>query len=101
MSIFEWRHYTAAPGRGEELLRRFEEDTFELFDAHGIEVLMFGVDEADGDHLHYVVPWPDRGAMETTWATFASDERWRALRERTEADGPLIESIERRILAAL
>jgi hypothetical protein len=101
MSIFEWRHYTAAPGRGPELVERFEEATFDLFDAHGIEVLLFGVDEADGDQLHYVVPWTDRGAMEARWAAFAADERWQQLRERTEADGPLIDSIERRILAAL
>jgi hypothetical protein len=99
--ILEWRHYTAAPGRAGDLLRRFHEDTFDLFAAHGIVVSVFGADAEDPDHLHYVIPWADRETMESTWAAFAADERWQAVRARTEADGPLVESIERRLLDAL
>jgi hypothetical protein len=99
--ILEWRHYTAAPGRAADLVRRFHEDTFELFAEHGIVVSVFGADAEDPHQLHYVIPWADRETMESTWAAFAADERWQAVRTRTEAGGPLVESIERRVLAAL
>jgi hypothetical protein len=99
--IFEWRRYVAAPGRADDLVRRFEDGTFDLFADHGIEVLMFGRDTESPDEIHYVVPWPDTAAMLAGWSAFAADERWLALRARSEADGPLVESIERRVLSGL
>jgi hypothetical protein len=99
--ILEWRHYTAAPGRAEDLVRRFREGTLELFADHGIVVQAFGQDVEDPHHLHYVLAWPDRAAMESTWAAFAADPRWVELRARTEADGAIVESIDSRVLSVV
>jgi hypothetical protein len=99
--ILEWRHYVAAPGRADDLLRRFRDDTFGLFADHGIVVSAFGQDLEDPHQLHYVLAWPDRETMESTWAAFAADPRWQELRARSEADGPLVDSIASRVLAAV
>jgi hypothetical protein len=100
-SILEWRHYVAAPGRADDLLRRFREGTLQLFADHGMVVSAFGQDLEDPHHLHYVVAWADRETMDSTWAAFAADARWQDLRARSEADGPLVESIDSRVLAAI
>lgn len=96
--VLEVRAYLAVAGREERLARRFAEGTFALLDAHGIEVVAFGRDEADPRRLTYVVRWPDAAAMERGWKAFAADEQWAALKAETEGDGPLIERIDRQIL---
>jgi heme-degrading monooxygenase HmoA len=100
-TILEHRDYVAAPGRGDDLLRRFVDGTFAIFDAHGIEVVSFGRDAADPDRLAYVVRWQDAGAMERGWAAFAADEAWMRLKADTERDGPMVQRIDRRVLAEI
>jgi hypothetical protein len=99
--ILEWRHYVAAPGCADRLVRRFHAHTFPLFDAHGMRVLAFGRDDEGPGHLHYVLAWRDEEQMRGTWEAFVADARWTRVREVTERDGPLIASIERRVLRAL
>lgn len=100
-AILEWRHYVAVPGRAERLLDRFHHHTLPLFREHGMKVVLFGTDAENEGHLHYVLAWPDRTAMEGCWQTFAGDERWQRVRASSEADGPLIASIQRRVLDAV
>jgi hypothetical protein len=100
-TILEWRHYVATPGCAERLLERFRGHTLPLFREHGMKVVLFGRDPENGGDLHYVLAWPDRTAMERCWATFAADDRWQRVRAWSEADGPLIASIQRRILEAV
>jgi heme-degrading monooxygenase HmoA len=100
-TILEHRDYLAAPGRGDDLLRRFVDGTLEIFDAHGIEIVSFGRDAADPDRLTYVVRWSDVDAMERGWKAFAADEAWTRLKAETERDGPIVERIDRRVLAEI
>jgi hypothetical protein len=101
MSILEWRHYTAVDGRGDEVERRFRDHTFDLFRDHGIGVLTFGRDAEEPDHFHYVVGWADRDAMDAAWAAFAADDRWKQVRDASEADGAIVARIDRRILTVV
>ena len=39
--IYEWRIYTAAPGRMEALNNRFKNTTIKMFEKHGIKVIGF------------------------------------------------------------
>ena len=93
--LVELPGYVAVAGRMDELVARFRERTLALFAAHGFRVGTFFRDGDDPDVLLYTVAWDDRAALDAGWAAFAVDPAWVRIREETEADGPLVERIER------
>jgi hypothetical protein len=99
--ILELRQYFAVPGRASDLVRRFEEHTFALFEAYGIEVLTFGQEIADPNRIYYVVAWESEEQMKSTWDTFREDPRWKRIAQESEADGPLAERYDHRVLRAV
>jgi hypothetical protein len=96
--ILEWRHYTTVDGRGAAVLRRLEEHTFPLCEALGMRLVACGQDAKGPEHVHYVMAWRNTGEMLAGWKAFAADCRWQAIVAETEADGPLVASIERTVL---
>ncbi len=100
MSLFELRRYVAEPGRAEAVADRFRRHTLDLFDAHGFVVTAFWQDADDPGVLLYVMEWADRDAMEAGWAGFIADPRWAAIVAETEADGPIVTTIERTYMEA-
>ncbi|HUE96355.1 MAG TPA: hypothetical protein VMN39_06825 [Longimicrobiaceae bacterium] len=44
--------------------------------------------------LIYVLAHPSREAARLNWRAFAADAEWQRVRERTEANGPIIARIE-------
>jgi hypothetical protein len=99
--VLECRSYKAAPGRRHALLERFHETTFPLFRKHEMNMLFFGQDPGNEDLFHYFLSWPDQTIMQQTWQSFAADEHWLRARALTESDGPLIASIQRKVLLSL
>lgn len=92
MSTYELRVYKAAPERMPDLLARFRDHTVNLFAAHGIESVGYWLDAADPDCLVYLLRY-DSDA-DSSWAAFKQDERWLAVRDASEANGPLVVSVE-------
>ena len=99
--IYEIREYTTVPGRMPALVRRFKHDTLSIFARMGMEVTFMSLTELGDDsnnELVYVMRFDSYDDMATKWAAFQADPEWRAARKASEADGPIVAKIRRRVL---
>ncbi|MFF4214506.1 NIPSNAP family protein [Streptomyces sp. NPDC001796] len=98
--IYEIREYTAVPGRMHALIRRNREVGIPLFAKHGMECVFMSVTEI-GDNgnneLVYVLKWDSYAQMAEKWAAYLTDPDWLEAKAASEADGPIVERIRRRI----
>ncbi|MDX2043375.1 MAG: NIPSNAP family protein [Acidobacteriota bacterium] len=101
---YEIRTYIAAPGKLEELHKRFRDHTIKLFKKHGMEVVGFWgpTDKEKGSEntLVYVMAYPNREARDKAWRAFAADPEWQKARTESEKNGRLAEKVESVILGA-
>jgi hypothetical protein len=99
--LYEWRIYSAIPGRMEALNERFANTTLRMFEKHGIKVIGFW--EAvigTSNTLYYMLAFNDMAHREKAWNAFASDAEWLKAKKETEdrAGGPLVERVENALL---
>ena len=94
--LFELRTYHAAPGKLDALQARFANHTLRLFAKHGLTVVGSGYPRrrAPGDDLVYLLAFQDSEAREQCWEAFRADPNWVKARAESEADGPLLNSLE-------
>ena len=101
---FELRTYHAAPGKMDDLHKRFREHTVALFKKHGIENLAYWVQlDKEGNptnKLTFLLAHPDCDAREKSWKAFMADPDWKAAAKASEANGPLVQKAENPYLAA-
>jgi CHAD domain-containing protein len=100
--IYELREYTSAPGRMPALVRRFREHTLPTLKKHGIECVFITrteIGENTTNELQYVLRFESYEQMAKQWESLLTDPAWLAVRKETEADGPLIAKVSRRILS--
>jgi hypothetical protein len=96
--LYELRTYTTLPGRLPALNRRFAEHTMKLFEKHGMKNEMYWVptDAAKKDNtLIYVVSHASQEAADASWKAFGADPDWQKARAASEADGKIVEKVER------
>jgi hypothetical protein len=96
--LYELRTYTALPGRLPALHKRFAEHTIKLFEKHGMKNEMYWVptDPAKKDNtLIYVVSHDSQEAADKSWKGFVADPDWHKARDASEADGKIVEKVER------
>jgi hypothetical protein len=101
-AVYELRIYHAAPGQLAELLARFREHTVKLFDRHGMKSVAYWtpVDEPQkSDTLVYILQHPSREEAAANWKSFQDDPEWKSVKEKSEANGKLAESIDSTYLA--
>ena len=93
--IYELRIYDAHPGKLDDLSRRFADHVLTLFDRHGIKSVGYWTDAKDAasKRLTYLLAFESEEQYKAAWASFIADPDWKAVREETEADGPLVETI--------
>jgi hypothetical protein len=93
--LYEMRTYIIPAGRMHDILERFESATFRLFEKYDMEVLGFWTvsKPADKYALVYLMRFADEDAKEQAWTAFRADREWIATRERTEANGPIVEEV--------
>ncbi|MBH1973513.1 MAG: NIPSNAP family protein [Rhodobacteraceae bacterium] len=94
--IYELRDYTAMPGRLGDLQARFQNVTLPLWERHGIRPIGFWtvlVGTAGNNRLYYILQWESLAERETVWNRFMSDPEWLGPRAKSEANGPLVQSI--------
>ncbi len=98
--IHELRIYTASPGRMGDLLARFRDHTMAIFERHGIRNIVYWTNSIGGrsDELWYVVGFDSMAQRDEAWNSFRNDPEWQQVRRDTEADGPIVDRIENRIL---
>ena len=90
--VYELRTYRIPEGKMPNILSRFENITFVLFERHGIECVGFWT-RSDANELVYICRYDSEAAMEAAWEAFRADPEWLKAREVTEADGPIVEEV--------
>ncbi len=101
---FELRTYVAAPGKFEDLNKRFRDHTCKLFKKHGMELIGFWIptDKEKGSEntLIYLLAHKSRDAAKKSWADFVNDPDWKKARDESEKNGKLTERVESVFLGA-
>ena len=101
--VFELRTYTSPDGRLNDLLARFRNDTLRIFEKHGMENVGYWVPAdapASSNTLIYILAHDSRDAATKSWAAFREDPEWRAVTERTQANGRIVSKVESVFLEA-
>jgi len=96
-AVYELRVYHTYPGKLESVLARFRAHTMKLFTKHGIKNVAYwtALDEPEkSSTLHYILEHPSREAATANWKTFQDDPEWKSVKEKSEANGKLVEKIE-------
>lgn len=101
--VFELRTYTSPEGKLNDLVARFRNDTLRIFEKHGMHNVGYWVPTdapASGNTLIYVLAHDSRDAATKSWAAFRDDPEWKAVAERTQANGPIVSKVESVFLEA-
>jgi NIPSNAP len=80
-----------------DLLARFRDHTPKLFERHGLENVAYWTptDDPEKDKtLIYILRHPSREAAAKNWKSFQDDPEWKSVKEKSEANGPLVEKID-------
>jgi hypothetical protein len=100
--VYELRVYHALPGKLGELLARFREHTTKLFERHGMKNVAYWtpVDEPEKSNtLIYILYHPSREAATANWKAFQDDPEWKSVRDKSEANGKLVEKVDSTYMA--
>jgi NIPSNAP len=96
-TVYELRVYHVYDGKLEDLLRRFRDHTTKLFEKHGIKNIAYWTptdEPLKGKTLVYILAHPSREAATANWQAFRDDPEWQGVRDKSEANGKLVEKIE-------
>lgn len=73
-----------------------------LFEKHGIKNIAYWLptdDPLKGKTLVYMLAHPSRDAADANWKSFRDDPDWISVRDKSEANGKLVEKIDSTFLA--
>lgn len=99
--IYEYRVYHAESGRMNDLHNRFATRTNDIFAKNNIKVIGYWVPEGrEEEDLVYLLAFDSKDQMKQAWNDFVEDPNWKATVAETEANGPLVASIESTIYYA-
>jgi hypothetical protein len=101
-TVYELRVYYTVPGKLNDLLTRFREHTLKLFAKHGLKSVAYWLpmDEPQKSNvLFYILEHPSREAAAANWKAFADDPEWKSVKDKSEANGKLVDKIESTFLA--
>jgi len=101
-TVYELRIYHVYEGKLDDLLRRFRDHTTKLFEKHGIKNVAYWTptdDPLKGKTLVYILEHPSREAATANWQAFRDDPEWQTVRDKSEANGKLVEKIDSTFMA--
>lgn len=101
-AVYELRVYHAYEGKLDDLLRRFRDHTMALFEKHGIKNVAYWTptdEPLKGQTLIYMLEHPSREAASANWKAFQNDPEWISVKDKSEANGKLVEKIDSTFLA--
>ena len=101
-AVFELRVYHAAQGKLADLETRFREHTIKIFDRHGLKSIAYWtpLDEPDKSNtLIYILQHPSREAAAANWKAFQDDPEWKTVKEKSEANGKLVDKVDSTYMA--
>ncbi len=95
--VFELRTYTTAPGKLDDLHKRFREHTMKLFERHGMTNIGYWTPQDPKlapNTLIYLLAYQSRDAAKKSWAAFSADPEWQAVKAASEANGPIVTKVD-------
>ena len=95
--VYELRIYHVVPGKLDSLVARFRDHTDELFAKHGMKSVAYwtALDEpVKSSTFFYILEHPSREAATANWKAFQDDVAWKAVKAKSEENGPLVEKID-------
>jgi hypothetical protein len=95
--VYELRVYHTYAGKLDDLLTRFRDHTMRLFEKHGMKNVAYWTPTEDplkGTALFYVIAHPSRDAATANWKSFVEDPEWQTVRDKSEANGKLVEKVD-------
>jgi NIPSNAP len=96
-SVYELRVYRAYEGKLDDLLRRFRDHTIALFSKHNMKSIAYwtATDEPlKSRTLVYILEHSSREAATANWQAFQDDPEWKSVRDKSEANGKLVEKVD-------
>jgi hypothetical protein len=96
-TVYELRIYHTYEGKLDDLLRRFRDHTTRLFEKHGIKNVAYWTptdEPLKGKTLVYILAHPSREAATANWKAFQNGAEWQSVRDKSEANGKLVEKID-------
>jgi len=101
--VFEIRTYYAHPGKMNDLHERFRKHTCKLFQKHGMTLIGFWspTDKEEAKKkMVYILAFPSRKAANESWEAFRNDPDWKAVKDASEKNGPLVMRVVSEFLSA-
>ena len=101
--VFELRTYKATPGNLDNLLARFRNHTMRIFEKHGMTNIGYWIptDEAESaDTLVYLLSHESQEAATNSWRAFSQDPEWQQVNADSNANGPILDSVQRKYMTA-
>jgi len=92
--IYELRTYTTHPGKLDELHKRFQNHTVQLFAKHGMVNVGYWTPVDQENTLIYILSHNSKEAAEKSWDNFVNDPVWQEAYQESRADGPLVQNVE-------
>jgi len=95
--VYELRIYHTYEGKLDDLLRRFREHTTRLFEKHGMKNVAYWTptdEPLKGKTLVYILAHPSRDAATANWQAFRDDPEWQSVRDKSEANGKIVEKVD-------
>ena len=94
--VFELRTYHAMPGKLDDLIGRFRDHTIGLFNRHGLKTVGFWIPRDNNDNLlMYIIEHASKEEGLNKWAAFQADPEWQEVKKTSEANGKLVDHIDR------
>ena len=96
--IYELRMYHLRQGKTEALQARFRDHTDAIFKRHNMKSIGYWVSEdppSSQSLFVYILEHPSRQEAEKNWASFQADPEWKKVKAESEAQGPLVDHIDR------
>ena len=96
--VYELRMYHVNDGKMEALKARFGDHTDGIFKRHNMKSIGYWVPEdapSSQNLFVYILEHPSRQDAEKNWAAFQADPEWKKVKAESEAQGPLVDHIDR------
>ncbi|MFT3878880.1 MAG: NIPSNAP family protein [Gemmatales bacterium] len=95
--VFELRIYSVLPGRMDAMNARFKNHTNALLTKHGMTLIGFWQPQGEDANkkLYYLVAHKSRKDAEASWKAFVADPDWKKAQAASEADGKIVEKVDR------
>jgi hypothetical protein len=98
--IYELRTYHANPGKLPDLEARFRDHTIAIFNRHHMKSVAYWVPTDNKDNvLIYVLEHESQEEAMKNWKEFSADPEWQAVAKASEANGKLVDHVDRTFMA--